>query len=61
MTWNIRLFISCNMVVILLPSPLQPQSDTKVIPDKKVTLMTDGFLLTDSMLDVHQEWEIKKR
>ena len=61
MTWNIRLFTSCNMIVILLPCPLQPQSDTKVIPDKKVTLMTDGFLLTDSMLDVHQEWEIKKR
>ena len=50
MTWNIRLFISCNMVVILLPSPLQPQSDTKVVPDKKATLMTGGFLLADSML-----------
>ena len=38
------------MEVILLSSPLQPQSDTKVIPDKKVTLMTGGFLLADSML-----------
>ena len=35
------------MVVILLPSPLQPQSDTKVVPDKKATLMTDGFLWAD--------------
>ena len=30
------------MEVILLSSPLQPQSDTKVIPDKKATL-TGGF------------------
>ena len=28
------------MVVILLSSPLQPQPDTKVTPDKKATLMT---------------------
>ena len=41
------------MVVILLFSPLQPQSDTKVIPDKKATLMTGGFLLADSMLEVY--------
>ena len=39
------------MVVISLSSPLQPQSDKKVIPDKKATLMTDVFLLADSMLE----------
>ena len=43
------------MVVILLSSPLQPQSDTKVVPDKKVTLMSGGFLLADSMLDVYHK------
>ena len=43
------------MVVILLSSPLQPQSDTKVVPVKKVTLMTGGFLLADSMLEVYRE------
>ena len=40
------------MVEILLASLLQPQSDTKVIPDKKATLVTGGFLLVDSMLEV---------
>ena len=49
------------MVVILLSSHLQPQSDTNVIPDKKTTLMTGGFLLADSMLQVYHESEIKKR
>ena len=39
------------MAVILLPSPLQPQSDTKFLPDKKASLMAFGFLLTDSMLE----------
>ena len=29
-----------SIVKILLSSPLQPQSDTKVVPDKKATLMT---------------------
>ena len=43
------------MVVILLSSPLQPQSDTKVILDKKAMLMTGGFLLADSMLEVYHE------
>ena len=43
------------MVVILMFSPLQPQSDTKVIPDKKATLVTGGFLLADSMLEVYDE------
>ena len=43
------------MKVILLPSPLQPQSDTKVIPEKKAALMTGGFLLTDSMLEMYHE------
>ena len=43
------------MVVILLSFPLQPQSDTKVIPDKKATFMTLGFLLADSMLEVYHE------
>ena len=43
------------MIVILLSSPLQPQSDTKIIIDKKATLMKDGFLLADSMLEVYQE------
>ena len=43
------------MVVILLSSLLQLQSDTKVIPDKKGTLTTGGFLLADSMLEVYHE------
>ena len=30
------------MVVILPSSPLQPQSDAKIISDKKATLMKDG-------------------
>ena len=41
------------MAVILLSSPLQLQCDT--IPDKKATLMTGGFLLADSMLEVYHE------
>ena len=41
-------------MVILLSCPLQPQSDTKVIPDKKATLVTGGSLL-DSMLEVYHE------
>ena len=48
------------MTVILLSSTLQAQPDTKIIPDKKATLMTGGFLLADSMLEVYQDWEIKK-
>ena len=49
------------MTVILLSSTLQAQPGTKIIPDKKATLMTGGFLLADSMLEVyHQDWEIKK-
>ena len=43
------------MVVVLLFSPLQPQSDTRVTPDKKATLMAGGFLLADSMLEVYHE------
>ena len=43
------------MVVILLSCPLQPQSDAKIIPDKKATLMTGGFLLADSLLEVYRE------
>ena len=43
------------MVVTLLSYPLQPQSDTKVIPDKKAALMTGGFLLADSMLEAYHE------
>ena len=43
------------MVVILLSSPLQLQSDIKVIPDKKVTLMTGGFMFADSVLEVYHE------
>ena len=39
------------MVVILLSSPLQPQSETKVVPDKKAMLMTGGFLLANPMLN----------
>ena len=49
------------MVVSLLSSPLQPQSDNKVIPDKKATLMTGDFLSADSTLEVYHEWVIKKR
>ena len=48
------------MTVILLSSTLQAQPDTKIIPDKKATLMTGRFLLADSMLKVYQDWEIKK-
>ena len=48
------------MVVISLSSSLQPQSDNKVIPDKKTTLMTGGFLLADSILEVYHKWEKKK-
>ena len=43
------------MVVILLSSPLQPQSDTQLIPDKKAALMTGDILLADSMLKVYHE------
>ena len=43
------------MVVILLSSPLQPQSDTKVMPDQTATIMTGGFLLADSMLEEYHE------
>ena len=43
------------MVVTLLSSTLQPQSNTKVIPDNKATLMNGGFLLADSMLEVYHE------
>ena len=42
------------MVVILLSSPLEPQSDTYT-RNKKATLMTGGFLLADSMLEVYRE------
>ena len=49
------------MIVILLSSPSQPQSDTKFIPDKKATLVTGAFLLADLMLEVYHEWEIKER
>ena len=52
-------YLSYSMLVMLLASPLQPQSDTKFIPDIKATLMTVGFLLADSMLEVYREWEIK--
>ena len=48
-------YLSYSMVVISLSSPLQPQSDNKVIPDKKAALMTGGFLLTDSILKVYHE------
>ena len=43
------------MVVVVLSSPLQPQSDTRIIPDKKATFMTSGILLADSMLGVYRE------
>ena len=43
------------MALILLSSPLKSESDTKVIPNKKVTLMIGGFLLADSMLEVYYE------
>ena len=48
-------YLSYCMVVILLSFPLQPQSDIKVVPDKKATLMTGGFLLADSMLEVYHK------
>ena len=48
-------YLSCSMIVILLSSPLQPQSDTKVITDKKAMLMTGGILLADSILEVYRE------
>ena len=43
------------MTVILLSSTLQAQPGTKIIPDKKATLMTGGFLLADSMLEVYHQ------
>ena len=43
------------MTVILLSSTLQAQPDTKIIPDKKATLTTGGFLLADSMLEVYHQ------
>ena len=46
------------MIVILLSFPLQSQSDTKVIPNKKAMLLTGDFLLADPMLEVYHEWEI---
>ena len=49
------------MAAILLSSLSQLQSDTKVIPDKKATLMIGFFLLIDLMLEVDREWEIEKR
>ena len=48
-------YLLYSMVVISLLSPLQPQSDTKIIRDKKAILMKYGFLLEDSMLEVCQE------
>ena len=42
-------------MVVVLSSPLQPQSDTRVIPDKKATVMTGGLLFADSMLEVYYE------
>ena len=43
------------MVAILLSSPFQSQSDTKVIPDKKATLVTGFFLFADLMMEVYHE------
>ena len=43
------------MIVTLLSSPLQLQSDTKVTPDKKASFMTGGFLLADSILEVYNK------
>ena len=43
------------MAAILLSFPFQSQSDTKVIPDKKATLMTGFFSLANLMLEVHHE------
>ena len=40
------------MVVILLSSPLQPQSD---MLNKEAALMNGGFLLADSMLEVYHK------
>ena len=54
-------YLSYSMVVILLSSLLQPQCDTKLIPDIKATLLTGGFVLADSMLEMYHEWVIKKR
>ena len=49
------------MVVILSSTPLELQSDTKVLPYKKATLMIGGFLLADSMLKCITDEKIKKR
>ena len=43
------------MVVILLSCPLQPQSVTKIIPNKTATLMTGGFLLAYSMRELQEK------
>ena len=57
----VKKYLSYSMIIILLSSPLQPQSDTKFIPNKKATLVTGAFLLADLMLEVYHEWEIKER
>ena len=61
MTTVLYSILSCSMAAVLLSSLSQLQSDTKVIPDKKATLMIGFFLLTDLMLEVYCEWEIEKR
>ena len=45
-------YLSYSMVVILLSSPLQPQSD---MLNKEAALMNGGFLLADSMLEVYHK------
>ena len=55
MTTVLYSILSCSLAAILLSSLSQLQSDTKVIPDKKATLMIGFFLLTDLMLEAYRE------
>ena len=43
------------MVAILLSSSLQPQSDTKVVPDEKATLMIGRFLIGRFNIEIYHE------
>ena len=53
MTWSIRLFIFYFMWFVIFSNVMKYQI-------KKTTLMTGGFLLADSMLEVYHKREIEK-
>ena len=53
MTWSIRLFIFYFMWFVIFSNVMKYQI-------KKTTLMTGGFLLADSMLEVYHKRQIEK-